>query len=165
MRKIGKPLRKIGKRARKIGLRVRKIGFWARKIPIFRRDSLASGNFGVSFCYQICYQVCAWIYFAELKYSQLKINHHSDTPSTKGDWRWNLQWCVFKGCQVTRGSSLGAFSSNNIHSARPNLSKIWAHRHRCISVRQLSRAHPQHLKVLKHFIYMFCQSWMSLRYY
>ncbi len=109
LRKIGKPLRKIGKRARKIGLRVRKIGFRARKILIFPRDSLASGNFGVSFCYQICYHVCAWIYFVELKYSQLKINHHSNTPSTKGDQRQNLQWCIYQGCQVTRRSSLVPF--------------------------------------------------------
>ncbi len=27
--------------------------------------------------------MCAWIYFVELKYSQLKINHLSNTPSTK----------------------------------------------------------------------------------
>jgi hypothetical protein len=71
LRKIGKPLRKIRKRARKIGLQARKIGFQARKIPIFPRDSLASSNLGVSFCYQICYHVRAWIYFVELKYSQL----------------------------------------------------------------------------------------------
>jgi hypothetical protein len=91
LRKIGKPLRKIGKRARKIGLRARKIGFRARKIPIFPRDSLSSGNFGVSFCYQICYHVHAWIYFVELKFSQLKINPLSNTPSTKGSWWRNLQ--------------------------------------------------------------------------
>ncbi len=112
LRKIGKPLRKIGKQARKIRLGARKIGFRARKIPIFPRDSLASGNFGVSFCNQICYHVRAWIYIVELEYSQLKINHHSNTPSTKGDRRPNLQWCVYKGRQVTRGSSLVAFSSN-----------------------------------------------------
>ena len=27
--------------------------------------------------------MCAWIYFVELKYSQLKVNHLTDTPSTK----------------------------------------------------------------------------------
>jgi hypothetical protein len=27
--------------------------------------------------------VCAWIWFSEIKYSQLKINHLNDTPSTK----------------------------------------------------------------------------------
>ncbi len=27
--------------------------------------------------------MCAWIYFVELKYSQLKINHLNNTPSTK----------------------------------------------------------------------------------
>jgi hypothetical protein len=27
--------------------------------------------------------VCAWIYFGEMKYSQLKINHLNDTPSTE----------------------------------------------------------------------------------
>jgi hypothetical protein len=27
--------------------------------------------------------VCAWIWFSEIKYSQLKINHLKDTPSTK----------------------------------------------------------------------------------
>ncbi len=91
LRKIGKPLRKIGKRARKIGLRGRKIGFRARKITIFPRDSLASGDFGVSFSYQIYYHMHAWIYFVELKYSQLKINHLSDMPSTKGRWGRNLQ--------------------------------------------------------------------------
>jgi hypothetical protein len=40
------------------------------------------------------------------------------------------------------------------HSARPNLSKIWAHHHRRIRVRQHSWAYPQHLKVLKHQIYV-----------
>ncbi len=91
LRKIGKPLRKIGKRARKIGLRARKNWIPGKEIPIFPRDSLASGNLGVSFCYQIYYHVRAWIYFVELKYSQLKINHLSDTPSTKGSWGRNLQ--------------------------------------------------------------------------
>jgi hypothetical protein len=49
----------------------------------FPRDSLVFGNFGDSFSYAICYHVCAQIYFVELKYSQLKINHLNDTPSNK----------------------------------------------------------------------------------
>jgi hypothetical protein len=98
----------------KIGLQARKIGFWARKIPIFPRDSLASGDFGVSFCYQICYHVRAWIYFVGLKYSQFKINHLSNTPSTKGSrWR-NLQWCVYQECQGHEAELVGAFSSNSL---------------------------------------------------
>jgi hypothetical protein len=71
---IGNPLTKLGKPLRK------------------------NGNFGVSFRHQICYHACAWIYFVDLKYSQFKINHHSNTPSTKGDWGWNLQWCGYQGC-------------------------------------------------------------------
>jgi hypothetical protein len=35
--------------------------------------------------------VRAWIYFVELKYSQFKINHLSDMPSTKGSRGQNLQ--------------------------------------------------------------------------
>ncbi len=27
--------------------------------------------------------MCTWIYFVEIKFSQLKINHLNDTPSTK----------------------------------------------------------------------------------
>ncbi len=109
LKKVGKPLRKIGKLLRKIGKQARKIGFGARKIPIFPRDSLVSGNFGDSFSYAIRYHVCARIYFVELKYSQLKNKHHSNTPSTKGDWRRNLQWCVYQGRQVTRQSLLVPF--------------------------------------------------------
>jgi hypothetical protein len=70
-----------------------KLDFRRGKSQYFPRDSLVSGNFGDSFSYAICYRVCAWIYFVELNYSQLKKNHHSNTPSTKGDWRRNLQWC------------------------------------------------------------------------
>jgi hypothetical protein len=105
LRKIGKPLRKIGKQARKIGLQAKKIGFRARKIPIFPRDSLASGVLGVSFCYQICYHVRAWIYFVELKYSQLKINQLSDKPSTKGSWGRIYSDVFIKAVKATRRSS------------------------------------------------------------
>ncbi len=105
LRKIGKPLRKIGKRSRKIELRARKIGFQARKIPIFPRDSLASGNFGVLFCYQIFYHVHAWIYFVEVKYSQLKIHHLSDTPSTKGSGGRIYSDVFIKDVKATRRSS------------------------------------------------------------
>jgi hypothetical protein len=73
LRKIEKLLRKIRKRARKNGFWARKIGFWAMKIPIFPRDSLASGNLGVLFCYQICYHMRASICFVELKYHNLKL--------------------------------------------------------------------------------------------
>jgi hypothetical protein len=52
------------------------------------------------------------IYFVELKYSQFKINHHSNTPSTKGDQRRNLQCCVYQGRQGHEAELVGAFSSN-----------------------------------------------------
>ncbi len=29
--------------------------------------------------------VCAWIWFSEIKYSQLKVIHPNDVPSTKAD--------------------------------------------------------------------------------
>jgi hypothetical protein len=29
--------------------------------------------------------VCTWIWFSEIKHSQLKINHLNDMPSTKAD--------------------------------------------------------------------------------
>jgi hypothetical protein len=60
-----------------------KLDFRRGKSQYFPRDSLVSGNFGDLFSYMICYHVCAWIYFVELKYSQLKINHPNNTPSTK----------------------------------------------------------------------------------
>ncbi len=54
----------------------------------------------------------ACIYFVELKYSQFKINHLSDTPSTKGSWGWNLQCCVYQGRQGHEAELVGALSSN-----------------------------------------------------
>ncbi len=42
-----------------------------------------NGNFGVLFRHQIRYHTRAWIYFVDLKYSQFKINHLYNTPSTK----------------------------------------------------------------------------------
>ena len=36
----------------------------------------------------------------------------------------------------------------------PNLPKIHSHLHRCNSVRVHPCAHPQNIKVLKHFVYM-----------
>ena len=42
-----------------------------------------NGDFGVSFRHQNCYHARAWIYFVDLKYSQLKINYLNNTPSTK----------------------------------------------------------------------------------
>jgi hypothetical protein len=59
------------------------LDFRKGKSQYFPRDSLVSGNFGDSFSYAICYYLCARIYFVELKYSQLKINHLNDTPSAK----------------------------------------------------------------------------------
>jgi hypothetical protein len=60
-----------------------KLDFRKGKSQYFPRDSLVSGNFGDLLSYAICYHVCAWIYFVELKYSQLKIYHLNDTFSTK----------------------------------------------------------------------------------
>ncbi len=60
-----------------------KLDFRRGKSWYFPRDSLVSGNFGDSFSYAICYHVCTWIYFVELKYSQLKINHLNNMASTK----------------------------------------------------------------------------------
>ncbi len=104
-----KPLMKVGKPLRKIGFCARKIGFWARKILIFPKRFSSFWQFWGLVLLRDFYHVCARIYFVELKYSQLKWNHHSDTPSTKGDWRWNLQWCDYQGRQVTRRSSLVPF--------------------------------------------------------
>jgi hypothetical protein len=96
----GKPLRKGESCWQKLESRWGKLDFGQGKLDFrrgnslyFPRDSLVSGNFGDSLSYAICYHVCARIYFVELKYSQLKKNHHSNTPSTKGDQRRNLQWC------------------------------------------------------------------------
>jgi hypothetical protein len=36
----------------------------------------------------------------------------------------------------------------------PNFHKIHPHLHRCISIRVHPYAHPQHIKVLKHFVYI-----------
>ena len=38
-------------------------------------------------------------------------------------------------------------------SHTPNFPKIHPHLQRCISIRVHPNAHPQHIKVLKHFIY------------
>jgi hypothetical protein len=58
----------------------------------------------------ICYRVCAQIYFVELKYSQLKINHLNDTPSTKavgcGIYSGVFDKDVKVPVKVTRRSSL-----------------------------------------------------------
>ncbi len=64
-RRLGKPLRKSESRYGK------------------QKGVKENGNFGVSFRHQICYHARAWIYFVDLKYSQFKINHLNDTPSTK----------------------------------------------------------------------------------
>ncbi len=60
-----------------------KLDFRRGKSRYFPRDSLVSGDFGDLFSYPICYHVCTQVYFVEFKYSQLKINHLNDTPSTK----------------------------------------------------------------------------------
>jgi hypothetical protein len=62
-------------------------------------------------------------------------------------------------------NSLNHDNEHCFHSARSNLSKIWAHSHQCNRVRQHSWANPHHPKVLKHFKYMLPESGMSLRYY
>ncbi len=59
-------------------------------------------------------------------------------------------------------NSLNHKNGHQFHSARPKLSIIWANSCHSISVRQHSWAYPQHLKVLKHFVYMLCESGMSL---
>jgi hypothetical protein len=54
--------------------------------------------------------VCAWIYFVELKYSQLKINHLNNMPSTKavggGIYSVVFDKDVKVPVKVTRRSSL-----------------------------------------------------------
>jgi hypothetical protein len=43
----------------------------------------------------------------------------------------------------------------------PNLPKIHSHLHRCNSVRVHPCAHPQHIKVLKHFVYIWYECEMQ----
>ena len=43
----------------------------------------------------------------------------------------------------------------------PNLPKICSHLHRCNSVRVLPCAHPQHIKVLKHCVYIWYECEMQ----
>ncbi len=83
----------------------------------------------------------------------LKVLNHSYTCCVKVGWVWGTI------------HSINHDIGHHFHSARPYLSKIWAHCHRCISVRQNPWAYPQNLKVIKHFIYMLCESGMSPRYY
>jgi hypothetical protein len=68
----------------------------------FHNISVRFSSIGDSFPTCDWEHVCAWIYFVELKYSQLKIDHLNDTPSTKavGDGlllrqsEAGSQWCV-----------------------------------------------------------------------
>ncbi len=45
--------------------------------------------------------MCAWIWFSEIKYSQLKINHLNDTPSTKAAGGRDLSGVFTQGRQGT----------------------------------------------------------------
>jgi hypothetical protein len=46
--------------------------------------------------------VCAWIWFSEIKYSQLKINHLNNTPSTKAAGGGISVVCLTRTC-TTQG--------------------------------------------------------------
>ncbi len=68
--------------------------------------------------------MCAWIWFSEIRYSQLKIKHLNDTPSTKavGDGlllrqlEVGSQWCVNKDVKVPlQEAELVGTSSSNIY--------------------------------------------------
>ncbi len=92
-RRWGKPLRKLESHWQNLESHW---GYWKAVDKTWKAVE-ENGNFGVSCWHQNCYHACSWIYFVNLKYSQFKINHHSDTPSIKGDRRWNLQWCDYQG--------------------------------------------------------------------
>ncbi len=81
--KIGFRVRKIEFPVRKIGLQEKEISILEREISIFPRDPLVSGDFRYLFFLRDWQHVCTRISVVELKYSQLKINHLNDTPSTK----------------------------------------------------------------------------------
>ncbi len=106
-----------------------KLDFRRVKSRYFPRDSLVSGNFGDSFSYAIFYHVCTHIYFVELKYSQLKINHLNNTPSTKavggGIYSGVFNKDVKVPVKVTRRSSLVPLLSTINHIS------IW---HVCLPV-------------------------------
>ncbi len=76
-----------------------------------------NGDFGVLFRHQICYHVCTWIYIVNLKYSQFKIKHHSNTPSTKAAGGGIYSGVIIKDIKVPVKvrrtlSSVGTYSSN-----------------------------------------------------
>jgi hypothetical protein len=68
----------------------------------FHNISERFSSIGDSFPTCDWYYVCAWIWFNEIKYSQLKINHLNDMPSTKAvrdglllrQSEAGSQWCV-----------------------------------------------------------------------
>ena len=45
-------------------------------------------------------------------------------------------------------------------SHTPNFSKIHPHLNKCTSVRVHPCTHPQHIKVLKHFVYIIYMIWL-----
>ncbi len=93
-----------------------------------------NGGFGVSFRHQICYHTRLWIYFVDLKYSQFKINHHSDTPSTKAAGGGIYSGVIIKDVKVPVKvrrtlSSVGTSSSNRGCHVDGSNAKEDAHRH------------------------------------
>ncbi len=61
--------------------------------------------------------MCTWIWFSEIKYSQLKINHLKDTPSTKAAGGGIYSGVLLKDAKVPVKvrrtlSSVGTSSSN-----------------------------------------------------
>ncbi len=63
--------------------------------------------------------MCAWIWFSEIKYSQLKINHLNDTPSTKAAGGRDRSGVFNKDVKVPLKvrrtlSSVGTSSSNTL---------------------------------------------------
>ncbi len=59
--------------------------------------------------------MCAWIWFSEIKYSQLKINHLNDTPSTKAAGGGIFSGVFNKDVKVLlhEAELVGTSSSNN----------------------------------------------------
>ncbi len=72
--------------------------------------------------------MCAWIWFSEIKYSQLKINHLNDTPSTKAAGGRIYSGVLLKDVKVPVKvrrtlSSVGTSSSNSFFIVAGNRSQ------------------------------------------
>ncbi len=69
--------------------------------------------------------MCAWVWFSEIKYSQVKINHLNNTPFTKAAGGQDLSGVFNKDVKVPLKvrrtlSSVGTSSSNNYFKLATN---------------------------------------------